>query len=97
MERLPLHSLFQFGTPALYLEATGKKISCRVFVDIGWQDAFSGYETHAAEMITIISVLLQEIPFPKAQDQIQIEKVMYRVISVKAEDDAIALLQVKKE
>lgn len=96
MKELPIQTLFQFGTPALYFDSTGKAITCLVFVDIGWRDAFSGYEAHAAEMITVVSILLNDVSIPRAQDQIQIEDVMFGVISVQAQDELIAALHVKK-
>lgn len=91
-----LNCLFQFGTPALYFDSTGKTITCRIFIDIGWRESIPGYESHTAEIITLISILLEDVPVPKIGDQIQVDDALFTVISVHAQDDQIAALHVKK-
>lgn len=94
---LGLAPLFQFGLPALYYDSCGKVISCQVFLDTGWKDEAVGYDSHAAEMVTFISVLLETIPIPRRDDQIELNNTLYTVTSVHAEDEVIAVLQVKKD
>lgn len=88
--------LFQFGTPAIYFYSTDKAVSCNVFIDTGWRDSISGYESQAAEIIMMASILLQDLPVPKPPDQIQIENSIFEVLSIPAQDDLIAVLHVKR-
>lgn len=89
--------LFQFGTPALYFDSTGKAIICRVFIDTGWREPVQGYDSHPGEIITIVSIMLEDVPVPRISDHILIENTMYSVISIQAQDDVIAALQVIKK
>ncbi len=86
------HILFS----AVYIDSTGTIKECRVFIDTGWRESIPGYDSHPAEIITLISVLLEEIPLPKVDDQLQIEDDNYSVISIHSLDDVIAALQVRK-
>src|SRR5689334_14653865 len=89
-------SLFQFGTTAIYYDSTGKTQTCQVFIDVGSRDPIVGYDSHFAEIITVVSILLEDVPIPRKSDQLQIENKRYSIVSVEAQDDVIALLHVKK-
>ncbi len=94
---IDLLSLYNFGISSSYFNQDNNQFSCRVFIDIGWRESVSGYDSHPAEQITLISVLLSEIPFPRVNDRIHVGSDNYLVVSIHAQDDAIALLHVKKQ
>lgn len=96
MDNNDLYSLFQFGTPAKYLDSNNTLTSCRVFVDIGWRDSLSGFDTQVAEITTLITLSLEDVPNPKANDEIHIDNTKYKIMSVQAQDEVIAVLHVKK-
>jgi len=91
-----LDLLFQFGTSALYFDSTGKTLECRVFLDTGWRDSLPGYDSHPAEIITIVSILLADVPVPRISDQLLIEDTIFTIVSVQAQDEIMAALHVKK-
>lgn len=93
---MELSSLFQYGASAQYLSSNSKTIPCRVFIDTGWHNTASGYESHVAEVITVVTVLLADIPEPQMNDHIRINQESYQVISVQAQDEFIAALHVRK-
>lgn len=94
---IDLFQLFKFATPAKYVDSFHNQISCCVFIDIGWRESISGYDSHPAEQMTLISVLLSDIPIPRVNDRIKVGTDNYVVLSIHAQDDAIAVLHVKKQ
>lgn len=66
-----------------------------MFIDIGWREHTSGYDSYPGEQMTLISVLLQEVPHPKVDDRIIVGNQKYEVVAIQAQDDAIAVLHVK--
>jgi hypothetical protein len=94
--KLDTRSLFQFGSSALYFDSTGKAITCCVFIDTGWRDPIQGYDSHPGEIITILSIQLEDVPVPRIADQIKIDGSLYTVMSIQAQDDIIAVLHVTK-
>jgi len=90
-----LNKMFSFGKNGIYEDLSGHAISCRVFLDTGWRDELSGYDSHAVEQVTQVSVFLSEIPHPRQNDQITIDNKQYQVISIDAEDEYMAVLNVK--
>lgn len=91
-----LQSLFQFGTSAIYFDSTGKSITCRVFIDTGWREPIPGYDSHPGEMITIASIMLDDVPVPRVSDQIKMNDSVYTVICIQSQDDEVAALHVRK-
>lgn len=87
--------LFRFGISASYFDQVNYGISCRVFVDTGWREPASGYDSYPGEQMTLISVLLQEIPNPRVDDRIVVGDKQYEVVAIQAQDDVIAVLNVK--
>lgn len=69
-------------------------VFCHAFVDTGWREPTSGYDTHPGEQMTLISVLLQEIPNPRVDDRIVVGDKQYEVVAIQAQDDVIAVLNV---
>ncbi len=90
-----LNTLFSLGTIGVYENQTGSSITCRVFIDKGWRDEMSSYDSHAAEKITQISVLQFEVPSPKPKDKVMIGSKQYQILSIDAEDEHMTLLNVK--
>ncbi len=91
-----LKVLYQFGTSAIYFDSTGKTKECRIFIDRGWREPIPGYDSHPAEVITVISILLDDVPIPRISDQIQVDDNKYSVICVQSQDDVVAALHVRK-
>ena len=96
MIKTHLHSLFHFGTSAIYFDSTGKTKESRIFIDTGWREPIPGYDSHPAEAITIVSILLEDVPIPRISDQIQVDDSLYKIICVQAQDDVVAALHVRK-
>lgn len=94
-EQNALSHLFQYGQSAVYVDALGNSIPCQVFLDTGWRDALSQYESHAAGFITQISVLRKQILKLKAGDTLIVQHKHYQITAIDSEDDYLAILNVQ--
>lgn len=92
---IKLNALFQFGISALHYDSTRKANACHIFIDTGWREPTSGYDSYPGEQMTLISVLLQEVPHPKKDDRIIVGNQKYEVVAIQSQDDVIAVLNVK--
>lgn len=91
-----LDYLFQFATPAQYMDNFANILECKIFIDHGWAESSNGFYSHCGEVITLISVLLSEVPYPKPGNFIKTDDTTYIIESIHAQDELIALLNVKK-
>lgn len=92
---IDLFPLFTFGISATYFDRANNGILCRVFIDTGWREPTSGYDSYPGEQMTLISLLLQEVPNPRMDDLIVVGDKQYEVVAIQAQDDIIAVLNVK--
>lgn len=90
-----LNMLFSIGTVGIYEDLNGNTTSCRMFIDKGWREEISRYESHTAELVTQISVLLFEVPRPQQNEKIILDTKKYQILSVDSEDNYISILNVK--
>jgi len=66
-----------------------------MWLDIGWRDTLSGYDSVVAEAITMISLMNKDVPEPSAGDHITLNGTQYTVVQIDARDEVIANLIVK--
>lgn len=89
-----LRALFEYADKGVYIQ-NNVHYDCPMWCDTGWLDAHPGYDSVAAETMTIISVLSELIPSPKAGDQVFLNHKNYMVDQIDAQDDYITNLIVR--
>lgn len=91
-----LRALFNYADSGVYT-SNQTSITCPMWCDTGWRDTLNGYDSVAAELVTLISVLNEHVPFASVGDVILLNGRYYSVVQIDAKDEFVTNLIVKSE